>query len=733
MSSSGSSGSSKSSMDPEKGKPQKDSSKKKSCFLVRPLVKFFTSEPEQYHTWKMFIGFPFGAILGYGLYRLVILPMDLGEDTRQLLGAVLVFGISAGFSLSVHFRCVCLLLVPTFMGKAGRSYLGAFAMVFLIAGPVENIVDNAQDITRSLTCAAQLAANHTKAKWKFRLQPVGNVMKDMAEEGWMLNKLGKKVNKAFVPVRAEIRGDTGIKEMEFRTRKEDKLEGGKLNRAGKIDAESKNGPNDKKSKKVENKYKKKIKLECEDIYNKAMKECRKVFDRLEDRCRDKIPEPLDGVLCPLVNVGFLCKLVEPLGRALGGECKPSEIIRPSFGKMYQKSEESVQDMDQGFEVKMQYKVVKGKEDVDYTSIEEMRSNTMHDFKQGRYWLNLALVLIKRLLGFTFLLVIISAYKYRKKYTNDIRFDNIYITSYFRKIDARRMLKKKRVLLPLKKIESEQVIFPTTFKMLKSERRKLIKGSVLIFARAIFCGLVFIMCKILYNVLDIIRTNSRVDFKQSGTNTVDVKIGGTGFMSNIVRMFMSGLNTKNKLDRVSSNVECLPRPVPLDNIYYGYVFGIFFLTWMLVLLDAYCLRMRMVISAFFYRKREKQRILHLYNTMLKKRKYFLKDMRRKVKRKAKKMELYERSGLMYSLGRQFPGLCGCLAKTKAGRDKCLICEEKLKTDIEECYNEECKFVYCEECWQDVKETCYACLPLAEFSSTDSDSMSDDKDDKGDDEM
>jgi hypothetical protein len=64
----------------------------------------------------------------------------------------------------------------------------------------------------------------------------------------------------------KIRGDTGIKEMEFRTRKEDKLEGGKLNRAGKIDAESKNGPNDKQSKKVENKYKKKIKLECEGKY-----------------------------------------------------------------------------------------------------------------------------------------------------------------------------------------------------------------------------------------------------------------------------------------------------------------------------------------------------------------------------------------------------------------------------------------------------------------------------------
>ena len=48
-----------------------------------------------------------------------------------------------------------------------------------LAGPIENMIDNAQDITRSLTCAAELVANHTATKWKFRLQPVGNVLKDM--------------------------------------------------------------------------------------------------------------------------------------------------------------------------------------------------------------------------------------------------------------------------------------------------------------------------------------------------------------------------------------------------------------------------------------------------------------------------------------------------------------------------------------------------------------------------
>lgn len=38
------------------------------------------------------------------------------------------------------------------------------------------------------------------------------------------------------------------------------------------------------------------------------------------------------------------------------------------------------------------------------------------------------------------------------------------------------------------------------------------------------------------------------------------------------------------------------------------------------------------------QREKQRTLYMYNTMLRKRVYFLRYMRRRVKRKAKKMEL-----------------------------------------------------------------------------------------------
>lgn len=48
--------------------------------------------------------------------------------------------------------------------------------------------------------------------------------------------------------------------------------------------------------------------------------------------------------------------ISAFGKTLGGECQPSDVIRPSFGKMYQKSEESIDNMNDGFEVKMQYKV-----------------------------------------------------------------------------------------------------------------------------------------------------------------------------------------------------------------------------------------------------------------------------------------------------------------------------------------------------------------------------------------
>ena len=65
-----------------------------------------------------------------------------------------------------------LLVLPTFFGKAGRSFIAAFAIIFLLSGPIDNIVTNCREVARSLSCLAQLLANHTITKWKLRLNPI---------------------------------------------------------------------------------------------------------------------------------------------------------------------------------------------------------------------------------------------------------------------------------------------------------------------------------------------------------------------------------------------------------------------------------------------------------------------------------------------------------------------------------------------------------------------------------
>lgn len=52
-----------------------------------------------------------------------------------------------------------------------------------------------------------------------------------------------------------------------------------------------------------------------------------------------------------------------------------------------------------------------------------------------------------------------AFSYTDYYCRDIRFDNIYISTYFHQIDDRRKKLGRRSLLPLRKAEKATVIFP----------------------------------------------------------------------------------------------------------------------------------------------------------------------------------------------------------------------------------------------------------------------------------
>lgn len=100
-----------------------------------------------------------------------------------------------------------------------------------------------------------------------------------------------------------------------------------------------------------------------------------------------------------------------------------------------------------------------------------------------------------------LLLLYRAFDYLRWYRRDIRFDNIYITSYFRQIDARRRravtpttwlaiwssrflhitvtlacLQGKRFLLPLKKTKTKMFINPRSLKIHQEELKEVVSNS-----------------------------------------------------------------------------------------------------------------------------------------------------------------------------------------------------------------------------------------------------------------
>jgi hypothetical protein len=80
-----------------------------------------------------------------------------------------------------------------------------------------------------------------------------------------------------------------------------------------------------------------------------------------------------------------------------------------------------------------------KPDIPYnlTTIDEFREQIQSTIRQSKDYFKFAITLFKKLIVVLFLMVFLNSKSYHNKYLKSISYDNIYITSYFRRIDARR--------------------------------------------------------------------------------------------------------------------------------------------------------------------------------------------------------------------------------------------------------------------------------------------------------
>lgn len=216
----------------------------------------------------------------------------------------------------------------------------------------------------------------------------------------------------------------------------------------------------------------------------------------------------------------------------------------------------------------------------------------------------------------------------------IDFNNYYITDYFKKIDRRRIRAGRSNLLPIKNIESDKVVDLNGTEKLRKEFQGYLALTLNLILQMISSSFFIALDHLYYELLDIVARHSRVNYEQEGEHYLNVTVDGKGLISNLIRTSIDGFNINKRIEMSMTNESCLPHPHRLKSFIIMEIYLLFLLNLYLIYNQVYIFRFRRFICVYFYPKREKKRVLYLYNKMLKRRKHIFNAMLEALKYKMK---------------------------------------------------------------------------------------------------
>ncbi|XP_053065024.1 E3 ubiquitin-protein ligase DCST1 isoform X5 [Acinonyx jubatus] len=454
-------------------------------------------------------------------------------------------------------------------------------------------------------------------------------------------------------------------------------------------------------------YELKTRLRCSYVVDRAMLSCRHWFDRKHERCMERVRVPLlNHLLCLPMKFKFFCSIA----RAMEVWCRSRIPVEGNFGQTYDSLNQSVRDLDGEFSATIDLKEEKQVAVLGLNTSWEHVSAELRDLvRRQEAQLGWTLGLLRVLLSCTFLLVLHASFSYVDSYNGDIRFDNVYISTYFCQIDERRKKLGKRTLLPLRRAEDRTVIFPCSPFVQASETRDVVRELAetlpVLLLLLVLCGL----DRALYSVFNTVRHHSFLQYSFRSSHKLEVKVGGDSMLARLLRKTIGALNTSSETTVDSSNMRCLPQPVSLNPRAYVRAVLPVGLLLCLCLLQAFGYRLRRVIAAFYFPKREKKRVLFLYNDLLRKRAAFTKLRRAAIVSRAQRQRA-PRHHLADVLHRRCPLLRRWL------RRRCVVCQAPETPEAYVCPTPDCAAVYCRSCWDDMRRRCPACTPREELSSS-----------------
>ncbi|XP_017335363.1 E3 ubiquitin-protein ligase DCST1 isoform X3 [Ictalurus punctatus] len=387
-----------------------------------------------------------------------------------------------------------------------------------------------------------------------------------------------------------------------------------------------------------------------------------------------------------------CELMTPW-------CKEQIPVEGNFGQTFDKLNSAISKLGEQFTTNVVYEKIEDQPMFGTTVFQdEFRKELTRTFKEKRNTIEQISRIMQILLSFTFITVFISAFGYARKYTRDICFDNVYITTYFRQIDERRKRRGKRYLLPLKKPEKSTFINPWSLTIHSNELQPVTASLVQVVSLALFVCVLLATDRVLYHIFDIIRRHTFTEQSVKSSHEIHIDIRGESMLAKLLRKTIGAFNTSSNLDLRSSNWQCLPQPHALSQADYLWSTLPVLLMGLMCCLQVYTNRLRRVITTFYFPKREKKRILFLYNLQIQRRITFVNRLSKQLRhqRRAPKPVL---SMLLSPLERFGWGVCWCWVCVESMRQRSAV----------HCSVVGCNVLYCAQCWRDLGNCCICSIP------------------------
>jgi len=187
------------------------------------------------------------------------------------------------------------------------------------------------------------------------------------------------------------------------------------------------------------------------------------------------------------------------------------------------------------------------------------------------------------------------------------------------------------------------------------------------------------------------------------------------MARLLRTTMKNFNIHERVFTSLSNEECLPDVHTLPRSFYFKLLLIYLIIIFLTYHSIYISRLRRVVCSYFYYKREKQRILFLYSSMLRDHASYLNDVRQTAEENMVIRHIQGEINLFLILRLSYPKYFGWLQKFNCAKRRCIVCSALENHMFIHCIR--CGFPYCHDCIREMNWVCVFCeLPLRTDMST-----------------